>query len=178
MLRELTESAALRAAVVMMTGVALVVWLGLAQHPESDNGTVVLALIEKSVLVLTTVGAVYLLLHASSRQSTQLTLFRSLLQAHARSVAWRARVLDLVSALSIAVDRQFRRWELSPTEREVALLLLKGLGYAEIALLQDRSERAVRRHARQVYLKANLDGHAAFAHYFLADLRPADISER
>lgn len=176
MLRFLTDSVAARATFVIVAGVALVVGIGLLQDPDPTNDRIVLQLLEKTVLILTTVAAVYLLLHASSRQATQLALFRSMLQTHGKSAAWRAKVIDVMAALGIAIDRQFGHWDLSTPEREVAMLLLKGLDCADIALLHDCSERAIRRQAALIYRKAGLDGHVAFSTYFLDDLQPITAS--
>jgi DNA-binding CsgD family transcriptional regulator len=61
-------------------------------------------------------------------------------------------------------------WQLSAAEREVALLLLKGLSTKEIATVRATSERTAREQARAVYAKAGLAGRAALSAYFLEDL--------
>ena len=58
--------------------------------------------------------------------------------------AWRARTDKLLRGLGEEIDAQLREWGLTPTERETALLLLKGYGHKEIAALQEKSERTVR----------------------------------
>jgi DNA-binding NarL/FixJ family response regulator len=68
------------------------------------------------------------------------------------------------------VDEQMGRWGLTPAEREVALLLLKGHGHKQIASATGRSERTVRQHAIAVYRKAGVGGRAELAAFFLADL--------
>ena len=70
----------------------------------------------------------------------------------------------------MAIDAQFDRWALSSAEREVALLLLKGLSHKEIAPLRGCSERTVRHQARAVYRKAGLAGRIELAAFFLEDL--------
>lgn len=88
----------------------------------------------------------------------------------AEAERWRAEAKDLVSGLASAIDRQFERWGLSPAEREVGLLLLKGLTHQEIADLRRVSERTVRQQARALYKKAGLGGRADLSAYFLEDL--------
>jgi hypothetical protein len=51
----------------------------------------------------------------------------------AEAERWRAEAKELVKGLASAIDREFERWGLSPAEREVGLLLLKGLSHQEIA---------------------------------------------
>ncbi len=80
--------------------------------------------------------------------------------------------------LAVAIDRQLERWALSPAEREVVLLLLKGLSHREIASLRASSERTVRHQARAVYRKAGLAGRVELAAFFLEDLLvPASAAE-
>ena len=68
------------------------------------------------------------------------------------------------------MSEQFREWELTPAEREVALLLLKGQSHKEIGASTDRSERTVRQHAVALYHKAGVGGRAELAAFFLGDL--------
>jgi DNA-binding NarL/FixJ family response regulator len=46
---------------------------------------------------------------------------------------WKTEASDVLRGLGAAIDAQFGRWGLSSAEREVALLLLKGLAHKEIA---------------------------------------------
>lgn len=77
-----------------------------------------------------------------------------------------------------AMDMQFDAWCLTPAEKDVALLLIKGLSHKEIAQLRERAERTVRQQALAVYRKSNLSGRASLAAYFLEDLLlPSSISD-
>lgn len=84
--------------------------------------------------------------------------------------AWRARAHRLLKGLGREIDRQFDEWGLTPSEREVALLLVKGHSHKRIARMTDRSERTARQHATSVYRKAGLSGRAELAGFFLEDL--------
>jgi DNA-binding NarL/FixJ family response regulator len=59
---------------------------------------------------------------------------------------------------------------LSPAEKEVALLLLKGLAHKEIAQARSITEATARQQARAVYKKAGLAGRNDLAAFFLEDL--------
>jgi len=85
-------------------------------------------------------------------------------------VRWRGEAQELLKGLGAAIDRQFERWSLSPAEREVGLLLLKGLSLKEAAAARQTSERTVRQQALAVYRKAGLAGRAELAAFFLEDL--------
>lgn len=84
--------------------------------------------------------------------------------------AWRARAGRLLDGLSAAMADQFERWELTPAERETALMLLKGYSHKRIGKLTDRSERTVRQHAVAVYRKSGLSGRSGLSAFFLEDL--------
>lgn len=83
---------------------------------------------------------------------------------------WNGEARDILQGLAAAIDRQFDRWGLSPAEREVALLQLKGLRHKEIAELRQTSERTVRQQALAVYRKSGLNGRSDLAAFFLEDL--------
>lgn len=97
-------------------------------------------------------------------------LERSLRQQAAERDAWRQSAEAALEGLGRAIDAQFGAWKLTPAEREVALLLLKGRSHKHIARTFDRSERTVRQHAAAVYLKAGLAGRAELAAFFLEDV--------
>ena len=84
--------------------------------------------------------------------------------------AWRSSAEHALEGLSRAIDHQFDVWELTPAEREIALLLLKGHSHKAIAKHTQRSAQTVRQHAAAVYKKAGLSGRAQLAAFFLEDL--------
>ncbi len=84
--------------------------------------------------------------------------------------AWRERAQQALEGLGIAVNTQFHSWGLTPSESDIALLLLKGHSHKSIARATGRSERTVRQHAVAVYQKSQLGGRAELAAFFLGDL--------
>ena len=102
---------------------------------------------------------------------------RSLLEVRGRLAArqaerdaWRESARTAMEGLSQAIDVQLRAWRLTPAEREVAMLLLKGYSHKHVASETGRSERTARQHAVAVYQKAGLGSRAELAAYFLEDL--------
>jgi len=65
-----------------------------------------------------------------------------------------------------AVEKQFDDWQLTPSEKEVALFLLKGLSSQEIAEARNTKEKTVRQQACSVYSKSGLEGHYALTAWF------------
>jgi DNA-binding CsgD family transcriptional regulator len=84
-------------------------------------------------------------------------------------VRWRDEAKDLLGGLRGAIDHQFTRWELTSAQCEVALLVLKGFSYKEIADLRQTTERTVRNQALAIYRKAGLANRAEMAAFFLED---------
>jgi DNA-binding CsgD family transcriptional regulator len=72
--------------------------------------------------------------------------------------------------LALVLKDQFETWNLTQTEREVAMLLLKGLSFKEIAAVRDTMEKTVRQQASMIYKKANVTGRHAFSAWFIEDL--------
>ena len=72
--------------------------------------------------------------------------------------------------LALVLKEQFEIWKLTQTEREVAMLLLKGLSFKEIASVRNTMEKTVRQQASAIYKKANVSGRHAFSAWFIEDL--------
>lgn len=67
------------------------------------------------------------------------------------------------------IRRQFQYWQLTGSEQEVALLLLKGLSFKEIAGVRETHEKTVRQQASAIYKKADVNGRHAFSAWFIED---------
>jgi DNA-binding CsgD family transcriptional regulator len=83
---------------------------------------------------------------------------------------YRQEAHDALEGLGEAIDRQFARWQLTPAEREVGLLLLKGLSHREVADVRATSEPTVRQQALMVYRKSGLRNRSDLSAFFLEDL--------
>lgn len=80
---------------------------------------------------------------------------------------WRSEAKDLLQGLGAAIDRQLVRWELTPAERDIAVLLLKGLSHKQVAEVRGVGEATVRQQARSIYRKAGVEGRHDLAAFFL-----------
>ena len=101
---------------------------------------------------------------------SRLALVRELDVARIQGRHWRDETRALLKGLGEAIDRQFLTWKLTDAEREVGVLILKGLSLKEIAGVRVTSERTIRAQARSLYAKAGLSGRAALSAFFLEDL--------
>jgi DNA-binding CsgD family transcriptional regulator len=121
-------------------------------------------------VVLVSVGVVFLIRVTHRQREENLTLLRDLEVARLQGQRWRHEARATLDGLGQAIEAQFSRWNFTEAEREVALLLLKGLSLKEIAAVRATAERTIRAHARSLYGKAGLTGRAALSAFFLEDL--------
>ena len=98
------------------------------------------------------------------------TLTADLESSRQEAKRWRDEAAEILAGLAKAIDGQFTRWSLTPAEREVALLLLKGLSHKEIGIVRSVGEATVRQQARTLYQKAGVAGRHDLSAFFLEDL--------
>jgi DNA-binding CsgD family transcriptional regulator len=133
--------------------------------------------VEGTTLVVGFGGFVWLLVRlreafreARAIRADAAALTLSLAAARQEADRWKVEARDLLKGLSEAIDHQLHRWGLTASEKEVALLLLKGLSFKDIAGLRGTNENTVRQQARALYKKAGLTGRHELAAFFLEDL--------
>ena len=136
-----------------------------------------LASFELAVFALALAGMAFNWWHLVRAQRRSRLLDQELTEARAEArrwsddaKRWNQEAQNLLEGLGVAIDRQFDRWDLTPAEREVALLQLKGLRHKAIAELRKTSERTVRQQALAIYRKSGLNGRNDLAAFFLEDL--------
>jgi DNA-binding CsgD family transcriptional regulator len=166
------------AVAAVVVGVALLLGIEVFEEPEVTPLKLLLELLKVAPVVLTSVGVAVLFRVTRQQRDEHLQVLRDLEIARLQGQRWRSESRQLLEGLGHAIDAQFTRWSLTDAEREVALLLLKGLSTKEIAAVRAGSERTVREHARSIYAKAGLTGRAALSAFFLEDLlAPIEIRE-
>jgi DNA-binding CsgD family transcriptional regulator len=85
-------------------------------------------------------------------------------------IAEQNKTARLSGELLAVMQKQFVTWGLSPSETEVALLLIKGLTMKEISVLRQVREKTVRQQATSIYTKSGAAGRHELAAYFIEDL--------
>lgn len=158
------------AAGAVVGGIVLLLGLKLIEEPDASALDLLFELVESLPVVLTSVGLAILFQVTQRQHEDQMTLIHDLEVARVHGQRWRAEARTFIDGLGAAMDLQFTRWGLTNAEREVALLLLKGLSLKEIATVRSTNERTVRSQARTLYSKAGLAGRASLSAFFLEDL--------
>lgn len=75
------------------------------------------------------------------------------------------------------LEARFDRWALTPSERDVALLAIKGLSLAEIAALRESREGTVKAQCSAVYRKAGVSGRPQLLSLFIEDLLAEPVAD-
>lgn len=68
------------------------------------------------------------------------------------------------------MQHQFDAWQLTNSEQDIVILMLKGLSFREIAQLRETREKTVRQQASTVYRKADVTTRNELAAWFFEDL--------
>ncbi len=137
------------------------------RHSLTEGGLLALGLAGLGLVLARYVG---LRRRAKALEDEAEALAGRLEATQADAARWRAEARAHVEGLGAEIDRQLGRWGLSPAEKEVALLLLKGLSHKEVAEARGIGEATARQQARAVYKKAGLAGRADLAAFFLEEL--------
>ena len=127
-------------------------------------------LTEAVIMVAAFAGAAMLWRQFRSARQEAERLSVDLVAARQEAERFRNEAHDALRGLGEAIDRQFIRWQLSPAEREVGLLLLKGLSHREIAAARSTGETTIRQQALAIYRKSGLRNRSELSAFFLEDL--------
>jgi DNA-binding CsgD family transcriptional regulator len=127
-------------------------------------------LLEATVMAMALAGLVFMSLQFRAIHLRAKQLSRDLEAARREAQRFREEAHDALRGLGEAIDHQFTRWCLSPAEREIGLLLLKGLSHREIAAIRSTSETTIRQQALAVYRKSGLSSRTELSAFFLEDL--------
>ena len=115
--------------------------------------------------------------HFSQRQALG-ELRGQLDKARGRLAQFDARSQQLGSQYRAVMQKQFDAWNLTTSEQDVAIGLLKGLSFREIAELRETREKTVRQQASSVYRKAGVASRNELAAWFFEDmLAPPPIGD-
>ena len=79
--------------------------------------------------------------------------------------------LRLVSGVFMELlEERFDDWGLTPSERDVALFMIKGMSTQEVADLRGTSEGTIKAQTNAIYRKANVSGRPQLLSLFIDDL--------
>ena len=127
--------------------------------------------LEGLALIVSLAGAIGMYrLQGSVFRQDKLALQSKIRELNSEQRRWREQASNYLLGLGVAIDEQFSRWALTPAEKDIGLLLLKGMSHKEIASLRETTEQTVRQQSTAIYRKSGLQGRADLAAFFLEDL--------
>lgn len=134
------------------------------------EGTAAWHLAVEALVVLLSVGGIaYLLQAVIKRQSELEQLKLQLAETNDHLSEARQQIRTAGQEYTQVIQKQFDTWQLTPSEKEVASLLLKGLSFDEIANVRNTKEKTVRQQATAIYRKSGLGSRHEFAAWFFED---------
>jgi DNA-binding CsgD family transcriptional regulator len=156
-------------AIAMFGAIAILIGLDLASDAATgaDGGHLAL---EGLIMAFAAAGIAALWRGLRVAEDRAARLGVDLEKARQEASRYRDEAREALQGLGEAIDRQFARWELTVAEREVGLLLLKGLSHREVADARTTTEPTVRQQALMVYRKSGLRNRAELSAFFLEDL--------
>ena len=151
-----TRTRLLALAAALQAGCGLLLIIDIASELAEFRGDVAHGVLDVAVLFALLLGS--LLIANEFRQ----------LRTQNRQMQGRLRVAS--GAFVALLEEDFAVWSLTPAERDVALLAIKGFSIAEIATLRTAREGTVRAQCAAVYRKAGVSGRAQLLSHFIEDL--------
>lgn len=157
---------------LLLTATLIVIMLLNAVDVVTDIGLGVPMwhIIEEGIIVLISAIAVTYLLLEMRRRTQQLDhLVDTLSAADQQLQNITTEMKNARREYSETIHHQFDEWRLTQSEQQVAMLLLKGLSFKEIAAVRTTREKTVRQQASTIYGKSHLEGRHEFSAWFLED---------
>jgi DNA-binding CsgD family transcriptional regulator len=122
-------------------------------------------------LFVLAVGAIVWQIRIIIKNKVHITQLSSeLLETKKSYLEWKQKTHTSALEIRHLIDSEFTTWQLSHSEKDVALLLIKGLSMKEIADIRSTHEKTVRQQATTVYKKSGLSGRQELAAFFLEDI--------
>lgn len=125
------------------------------------------ALIELMIIAVCTAGVAIFI---KQLQRQKKGLIHSLDEAREDLKYWKKKSSSLVQGLSKEIENQFNNWSLTKSEKDIALLLIKGFSTKEIASYRNTAEKTTRVQTSSIYKKARVANRNELAAFFLEDL--------
>ncbi|MEE9350705.1 MAG: helix-turn-helix transcriptional regulator [Thiotrichaceae bacterium] len=125
---------------------------------------------EVFIVIISFSAVIYFSIIINRQYKAQLELEENLDKVRTQLESSNIRIREGKKEYQKVIQWQFKEWGLTPSEREVALMMLKGLSIKEISKCRSTHEKTVRKQASAVYEKSNLKGRHELSAWFFEDL--------
>jgi len=149
----------------------VVVASGIDLYTDLSHGATLAHIAKEAVIVVLSAIALAWLLNSMRRQKEEIQWLKKEIEEakhpHRQADEY---VLKTRRQVGEVIAQQFEEWGLTGSEKEVGMLLIKGLSLKEISMVRNTLEKTVRQQASAIYGKADMPGRHAFAAWFIEDL--------
>jgi len=136
----------------------------------SDDAEVAHLIHESFLILVSSALFLFLIFDIRQRSNNAKALKAELAASSEREQKVTAELHQSKQLFSKAIETQFNVWALTPSEKEVAMFLLRGLTLLEIAEMRSTSEKTIRHHASAIYRKVDCKGRHELAALFFENL--------
>lgn len=153
----------------LLLGILFLLALDIAD--DIENGASMVHEIIESLVAIVSFIAVSIFLPRYFRQKKTIQQIQNdLSTAQSELESYKKESDYLAKGLNTKILLQLDDWKLTKTEKEVALLILRGLSNKAIADIRKTSEKTIRQQATAIYQKSNLAGRNELIAFFLEDI--------
>ena len=121
-------------------------------------------------LAIGLMGLLYLLTTFFRLQSENKAIHQEVMSARKDLENFRKETSHLVKGINEKIQIQMNAWKFSPAEKDVCLLLLKGMSTKDIAYARSTAEKTISLHLTSIYQKSRLQGRSELFAFFLEDI--------
>ncbi|MBX2837672.1 MAG: LuxR C-terminal-related transcriptional regulator [Gammaproteobacteria bacterium] len=122
------------------------------------------------IFILSNVVLLLLMFDYLEQQKSLHSMQEQLVAARGRLQQFDESALEVAKKYRNIMQNQFDQWALTSTEQQIALMLIKGLSFREVAEIRKTMEKSVRQQATKIYKKAGVTGRHELAGWFFEDL--------
>lgn len=156
---------------IVITLLIVIVMIVADLFADFKEGAKLWHLLTEAITALTAMIGIFLLMRRSFELKKKLKSQRTSSERfYEEAKKWRLQSKKYIEGLSLAIQTQLTIWNLTTAEKEVALLLLKGLSLKEIAEVRKTTEKTARAQSISIYSKSGLAGRSELSAFFLEDL--------
>lgn len=154
-------------AFLVLVGILSIIDVFMDKNDQLSNAHIIG---EFFLIFLSFSGSFYFISQASFYRESSDKLKTQVNSLEKKNSHYKEQVQLYKNGLSEAIDEEFNLWKLTPSEKEVGIMLIKGMSYNEIAEARGISERTARNQGSSLLSKAGLKNKSELIAYFLEDL--------
>jgi len=127
-------------------------------------------LLELAILIFSLAGLIYFFTQELKERQLKEKYKRQLSHSEKELSDTKLKLVSLKKELLKIIEDQFNQWAFTPAEKELGILLIKGLSFDQISEIRNTTSKTARKQAVSIYAKSNLKNRNELSAWFLEDL--------